>query len=101
MELLNIERAREFVIVINDPSAMERAIKAARSSAPRLFIIARTNYLGDINLLSKAGADLVIPAEREAAVAVTSSIMDRHSIDLELIDKECACIRQQVEENHH
>jgi CPA2 family monovalent cation:H+ antiporter-2 len=74
---LGLQRARQFVIAVNDPSATELAIKAARSISSRVKIIARTNYLLDIDLLEQAGADLVIPAEREAAVEVVRQVLKR------------------------
>jgi CPA2 family monovalent cation:H+ antiporter-2 len=97
LELVGIGRAREIVIVINDPSATERVVRAVRALAPTIHIVARTTYLQDIELLRRAGADQVIPAEREAAVKVASYILERHQIDPGVIDEQCHCIRQQDE----
>ena len=77
LEHLGLDHARELVLVINDPGALERAIKAARSVASELPITVRTNYLLDIDHLRKAGATEVIAAELEAAAEITSRIVNR------------------------
>lgn len=93
LEHLGIARARELVLVINDPQANMRAIKAARQLAPNLHITARANYLLDVKFLHEAGADEVIPAELEASVAITSQIIKRCGITSENIDKQLGQIR--------
>jgi len=88
LEHLGITQARELVLVINDPQANIRAIKAARLLAPNLHITVRANYLLDVKLLLEAGADDVIPAELEASVAITSRIIKRCGITSEKIDNQ-------------
>lgn len=90
---LGLEKARQFVIAVNDPSATERAIIAARSLGARVSIVARTNYLLDVELLERAGADLVIPAEREAAVEVVRQVLSR----CEVCDADVARLSTHVE----
>jgi len=80
-------RAKELILVINDPSATERAVRVARSLAPDLYIIVRTNYLSDIKPLLAAGANEVIAAELEAAVEVASHVLKRHQTDSEQISQ--------------
>jgi len=93
LEHLGIANARELVLVINDPQANIRAIKAARHLAPNLRITVRTNYLLDIKLLVEAGADDVVPAELEASVALTSRIINRCGVTSDKIDKQICQIR--------
>ena len=90
---LGLAQAKELVLVINDPGAIERAIKAAREVAPKLHITVRTNYLLDVQPLLEAGADDVIPAELEAAVEITSRIINRCKVDRSQIDDQLARIR--------
>jgi len=94
---LGIENARELILLINDPSASEQAVRIARELAPHLFITVRTFYLLDIKPLLKAGADEVIPAEREAAVQVTTQLLKRHQIDSQQIVKQASVIRDHSE----
>jgi CPA2 family monovalent cation:H+ antiporter-2 len=80
LETLGVQHAKELVIVINDPTAVEQTIRAARSVAPHLHIIARTRYLLDVESLRAAGASEVVPAELEAGVEITSRVLGRHGV---------------------
>lgn len=95
---LGIENARELVLLINDPGASEHAVRVARRLAPRLFITVRTAYLLDIESLLAAGADEVIPAEREAAVQVAAQVLKRHRVDLTKISAQASQIRDHSED---
>jgi len=77
LERIGIEDALELVMVINDPSAVERAVRAAREITPKLHITVRTRYILDVDPLKKAGATEVIPAEMEAAVEVANRVLNR------------------------
>jgi K+:H+ antiporter len=96
---LGAERAGELVLLLNDPGAAEQAVRAARALAPGLHIVVRTRYLLDTESMLDAGADDVVPAEREAAVEVASLVLNRHQIELQRIDKHCIRIRSQTEDN--
>lgn len=95
---LGIESARELVILINDPSAAEQAVRVARGLAPDLFITVRTSYLLDTKPLLAAGADEVIPAERESAVQVATQLLKRHRVDNQEITKQALIIRNHSED---
>jgi len=94
---LGIENAQELVLLINDPSASEQAVRVARGLAPGLFITVRTFYLLDIDPLLAAGADEVIPAEREAAVQVATQLLKRHQVDNQQIAKQASVVRDHSE----
>lgn len=77
---LGLEKARALVLAVNDPGATMRAIKIARTIAPDLWILARTQYAMDERLMSEAGASVVISAEAEAAnrvMEVVGPFLDR------------------------
>ena len=95
---VGVTRAKELILVINDPSAAEQAVRIARSLAPDLYVIVRTYYLMDIELLLAAGADEVITAERESAVEVASRVLNRHQIDSEQVSRQRALIRSHAED---
>ena len=93
LEHLGLPTARELVLVINDPGANIRAIKAARQVAPNLHITVRTNYLLDIKPLLDSGANDVVPAELETAVEITSRIIGRCNVPDKDVDKQLKLIR--------
>lgn len=97
LQKLGISSATELILVINDPGALEKAIKAARDVAPEVHIVVRTPYLLDLETLTKAGAQTVIPAERESAAQVASHVLTRHSVSEDIIIERVASIRKMKE----
>ena len=100
LKKLGIDNARELVLLINDPSAAERAVRIARGLAPRLYITVRTFYLLDIKPLLDAGADEVVSAEREGAVQVAIQLLKRHRVDNQQIAKQALVIRDHSEDEN-
>jgi CPA2 family monovalent cation:H+ antiporter-2 len=98
LEHLGVARASELVIVINDPVATERAIRAARRVAPDLYILARTQYALDIKGLIDTGASEVVAAELEVSAEVTARLLSRHNIQDTQVDTELSWIRERREE---
>jgi len=98
---LGIHSARELVLLINDPGAAELAVRVARGLAPQLFITVRTTYLLDVEPLLAAGANEVVPAEREAAVQVATQVLKRHHVDLQKITKQASEIRDHLEDENY
>jgi monovalent cation:H+ antiporter-2, CPA2 family len=72
---LGLEHACQFVLLINDPRALERAVVAARGVAPKVHIIARSRYAADESRLRALGANDVIAAEVEAGRAVMTQVV--------------------------
>jgi CPA2 family monovalent cation:H+ antiporter-2 len=63
-------------------------IRMARESNPRIYVLARAQYLRDLPDLLKAGADQVFTGEGEVALSLTESILDRLGATPEQIDRE-------------
>ncbi|MBI2881114.1 MAG: cation:proton antiporter [Candidatus Tectomicrobia bacterium] len=98
LELLGAAHARELVLVINDPTAAERAAGAARRVAPNLYILVRSRYLSDLPSLVRAGANRVIPAELEAAVEVVAHVLGRHGCGGDQVADRLSRVRRRREE---
>jgi len=79
LKRLKLTNASALVLVINDPNALERATRDARETAPNLHIVVRARYLQDVKRLVKAGASEVVSSELEAAIEITSSIVNRYT----------------------
>jgi CPA2 family monovalent cation:H+ antiporter-2 len=82
---LGIEYSNEVVITINDPVAEERAVRAVRRAASEVHLVVRTRYVADVAFLTAAGANMIIPAEREAAISVVRQVLNRHCVAEEQI----------------
>jgi monovalent cation:H+ antiporter-2, CPA2 family len=76
---LGLEHACQFVLLINDPRALERAVVAARGVAPKVRIIARSRYAADESRLRALGANDVIAAEVEAGRAVMTQVVGQEA----------------------
>ena len=98
LERLGIHHARGFILVINDPNAVERAVRSARSIAPKTRILARTNFLLDIDNLIAAGADEVVSAEVESAGEIVSRVLRQCNIQKHQIQQRKETIREQRRE---
>lgn len=93
LEHLGAERAREIVLVVNDPTAAERSLSAIRRVTTKAHVLVRSRFLADVDGLRRAGASEVIPAELEAALAVTDRVLARHGVSSEDRDAELDRIR--------
>jgi CPA2 family monovalent cation:H+ antiporter-2 len=98
MTALGAARARELVLVINDPSAIARAVRAARSLSDSIHIVVRTGFLLDVELLEKAGASEIVVAERESAVEVVSRVLGRREVLHGQVEREVERIRGESED---
>ncbi|MCG8556752.1 MAG: cation:proton antiporter [Proteobacteria bacterium] len=98
LDFLGASRAREIVLLVNDPGAAERAIAAVRQVAPKVHLVVRSRYLADVRPLLAAGASEVIAAELEAAVEVAAHMLGRHGVPLADKGRHLGRIRQRREE---
>jgi CPA2 family monovalent cation:H+ antiporter-2 len=73
-------------------------VRIARGVAPHLFITVRTTYLLDVETLLAAGANEVVPAEREAAVQVMTQVMTRQQVGSTEITQQASEIRDHRDE---
>lgn len=97
---LNVSSARELVVAINDPTAVERTVRQARATAPDLPILVRTRYKSDIEPLRAAGASRVVVEEIEGAAAIATTLLRRHQVDEQVIEEQlCRLHRHRLEAN--
>jgi CPA2 family monovalent cation:H+ antiporter-2 len=82
-----VGQARQVVVMINDPDAIRRAVSATRRLAPRVPILVRTRYLGEIKPLMKAGATEVVAQEFEASVEVIAHVLRTSAIPRNVISE--------------
>ncbi|MBE9536470.1 MAG: cation:proton antiporter [Proteobacteria bacterium] len=85
--------AKVLVLAISDPAVTRRAIKIARAVNPKLHIIVRTQFMGEINALSELGADQVIPEEFETSIEIFSRVLKEYKTPVNIIQNQIDMIR--------
>jgi len=80
LEHLHIQNAKALAVLVNDAIAARRIVKIAREANPGLYIIVRTHYVQDIALMTKLGADEVIPDEFGTSVEIFSRVLKQYHV---------------------
>jgi monovalent cation:H+ antiporter-2, CPA2 family len=87
---LGIGTANILVIAISDAASTRRIVQLARSDNSRLYIIARTRYVAEVDELKQLGANDVIPEEFETSIEIFSKVL--HHLNVPIND-----IREHIE----
>ena len=87
LRLVQAERARSIVVVIDDPAAARRIVELGRRIAPQAYIIVRSRYLREVEPLMNLGADEVIADELEVSIEVFSRVLARMLVPREDIHR--------------
>ena len=77
LEAAGVAHAAAVVIVISDPDASQRAVRAVRTLSPNVPIITRTRYRLEAERLTESGATLAVAEELEASLEVLSQLLAR------------------------
>jgi len=93
LQHVGIKDARIIVIVISDAAATRRVTELARRLSPKITIIARTRYVGEVKPLYELGANEVIPEEFETSIEIFSRVLVKYLVPREEIEKFIAEIR--------
>jgi CPA2 family monovalent cation:H+ antiporter-2 len=88
LEGAGVGRAGSLILTSAGMSNSEEVIRLARELNPKIHVLARTNYLRDLEPFRKIGADGVFSAEGEVALALTEAILHRLRATPEQIDRE-------------
>lgn len=79
-------RAATTLVFAASGSAAE-AVRAAKELNPGIVVIARTAYIHDVSLVLAQGADTIITAEAEVALAMSERILSRLGASPEQMDR--------------
>jgi CPA2 family monovalent cation:H+ antiporter-2 len=93
LEHASLERARAYVIAISDPASTRRSVRIARELSPAVRILVRTEHLAEVDELEALGADDVVPAEFETALALFDRVLGIYDVPETTIDGLLAKIR--------
>ena len=80
LEHAAIPRARLLAALVPDVSDAERIVRGARALGPRVHVVARAQRGEDVDLLHRAGADVVVQPEFEAGVEVIRHTLQRYGV---------------------
>jgi CPA2 family monovalent cation:H+ antiporter-2 len=80
MILVGIKKASLLVIAMNDTEAAKRTVTLARQLNPAVKIIVRVNFLVQVEILYKLGADLVLSQDMETSLIFIHHILKLYNM---------------------
>ncbi len=89
----SLESAQAVVIGVNDPVACRKIVGQISSRYPDTYILVRTRFASEIDVLRKLGADLVIPEDFETSIEVVAHVLKRCGIPDNIVEAEVIAIR--------
>ncbi|MGD2089115.1 MAG: cation:proton antiporter [Candidatus Aminicenantes bacterium] len=75
LKTIGISRASLLIIAVSDMEACMRAIKLAKKLNPAITVIARSNFLSQVDKMYKLGADLVLSQDMETSLIFIQHIL--------------------------
>ncbi len=96
---VNISEASVVAVVINDFVASCRIVELIRRINPNIYIIVRTRYFNQSDLMYRLGASDVIPDEIGASIEVFTRVMNHFKVPSSRIDEIVAVAREGVYTN--
>ena len=95
LEHFGIRNARVIAVVISDPSAVRAITAVARKLNPKVHIVVRTRFLGEVDALRRLGANDVIPEDFETSIEVFSRVLGYYLVPRQTIERFVNSIRHE------
>jgi CPA2 family monovalent cation:H+ antiporter-2 len=95
LELAGAERAVGLIFAAAG-GPPEAVVRLAKQLNPRIIVLARTTYLHERAELGSAGADVVVTAEAEVALAMAERLLNGLGASAEQLDRERARVRAEL-----
>lgn len=95
LEHFGIRNARVIAVVISDPSAVRAITAVARKLNPKVHIVVRTRFLGEVDALRQLGANDVIPEDFETSIEVFSRVLGYYLVPRQTIERFVNSIRHE------
>lgn len=96
LEAAGIRNAGSLVFAASGSS--DAAIRAAKELNPEILVIARAGYVAEVDKLKLAGADSVVSAEGEIALAMTERLLRQLGASAEQLDRARDQVRAELEQ---
>ncbi len=94
MEALNLPHARLLVVAVRHRDEIERIVRQAKTMNPKLYIIAHTETMADVDDVYKLGASYVVPGELETTIEMLALVLRQYHIPRNVVASQIAIIRQ-------
>lgn len=88
-----LAHAKALVVAVGDPTTTRQVVAQSRAARKELYIVARTNYVTEIDTLKNCGADVVIPAEFEVSIEIFSQVLKEFRVPDNILRAQIASIR--------
>ncbi len=95
LDHFGIQTARVIAVVISDPTAVRAITAVARKLNPKIHIVVRTRFLGEVDELRRLGADDVIPEDFETSIEVFSRVLGHYLVPRQTIERFVNSIRHE------
>ena len=88
-----IDNARVLVVAVNDKHATERIVAQVAARRPELYILARSDFVNEIDRLRQLGAKLVIPQDFETSIEIGAHVLRQFGIPDNIVEAQIASVR--------
>ena len=88
-----LHHAHAVVVGINDNDALHRIISQVRAARPDIFILARTRFVSELDLLYRLGANQVIAEDFETSIEITAHLLREMNVPDNLVEAQIAAVR--------
>lgn len=92
---LGVDAARLVVVAISDPLATRRIVSRLRLISPEVPVLARTRFVGEVDLLEAAGASTVVAEEFEGSIELVARSLDLFGIPAGAIARFTEALREE------
>ncbi len=87
LDHFGIKKARVIAVVISDPAAVRAITAVARKLNPKVHIVVRTRFLGEVDELRRLGANDVIPEDFETSIEIFSRVLGHYLVPRQTIER--------------
>jgi monovalent cation:H+ antiporter-2, CPA2 family len=96
LQAAKVAKANALILTSSSLANSDEVIRIARELNPEIQIVARANYLYELKSLVDAGAERVVTAESEVALAMTEYILRELGATAEQVDRERDRVREEL-----
>jgi CPA2 family monovalent cation:H+ antiporter-2 len=96
LKAAKIEQADALILTSSSLANSNEVIRIARELNPHIRVVARANYVRELQPLVDAGAERVVTAESEVALAMTEYMLRELGATIEQVDRERDRVREEL-----